>query len=591
VAQYIPDHILDRIRSATDIVGLIRESLPLKKAGSAFKALCPFHREKTPSFHVNPERQIFKCFGCGEGGDVFSWIMKTEGVSFFEAAATLAERSHIELPATATSGAPVGEKERLYRANEWAADLFHRWLLEDNRGKSAREYLERRGIPEGIVKTYGLGYSPDAWDALLSEAKEQNASESILLKAGLLIPGRDEQRPYDRFRNRLMFPIRDIRNRVIGFGARALDDSEPKYLNSPETPLFSKGRVLYAIDKARNALREKKQAIVVEGYMDTIAAHQYGIDRTVGVLGTALTRDHVRILRRYVDEAVLVFDADNAGQASANRSIDAFAAEELDVRVVTLPDGLDPDDFLRRDGKEAFLKVIESAKDGVTHKLNRALAGRGDSSLGQSKALDDVLATIALMPNAVTQSIEVKKIAERTAIPEQTLSRRVQQVARNQWSPRPETPASEDSQPRRSADRELLQALLAYPETAPFVRENLDRALLADTAVRALIERLLALIEMDSDAGPSGLLARTQEAEQRQIVERIIGKKDVKVEAPLEWCRQLINKIEARAAMQAAQEHQNRFAHDENQTDAMMAKLHAVREAHRKRGMFTHKPQ
>ena len=515
--------------------------------------------------------------------------MKTEGVTFFEAASTLAERSHIELPTTTAPDAPVGEKDRLHRANKWAAELFQRWLLEDERGKTAREYLERRGLSEEVVKAYGLGYSPEGWDALLSEAKRQNASESILLKAGLLIPGKDEQRPYDRFRNRLMFPIRDIRDRVIGFGARALDDSEPKYLNSPDTPLFAKGRVLYAIDKARDPLRQKKQAIVVEGYMDVIAAHQYGINWTVGVLGTALTRDHVRILRRYVDEAILIFDADNAGQASANRSIDAFAAEELTARIVTLPDGLDPDDFLRRDGTEAFLEIINSAADGITHKLNRALSAQENSSLGQSKALDDVLATVALMPNGVTQSIEVKKISERTDIPEDALRQRVHRLTTKQWTPPPEAPTTRKSATGRVPDRELLQAMLSYPNIVSVVRENLDTALLGDETTRALVQRLLDLADTNGGIGAADLLAHTQEPEQRQIVEDIIGAEPIQVEAPQEWCEELIHEIQARAELQKAEEHQGRIARGEDKATALTAKLDALREAHRKRGIFTHK--
>lgn len=600
MAQYIPDHILDRIRHATDIAALVRESLPLKRAGSGYKGLCPFHREKTPSFHVNPEKQIFKCFGCGQGGDVFSFVMKTESVGFFEAAAILAERAHIELPETAARGAPPGEKERLYQVNAWAAGQFHRWLIEDPMGRPALKYLEKRGLSPKIVEQFQLGYGPDAWDVLLKAANRRKHPTELLAKAGLLSSRPEGRGAYDRFRNRLMFPIRDARERVIGFGARALDESEPKYLNSPETPLFSKSRVLYALDQARPALREKRRAVVVEGYMDVLMAHQYGVGWAVGVLGTALTRDHVRVLRRYADEAVLLFDADSAGQASASRSVDAFAAEELNVRVATLPDGLDPDDFLRRHGVDAFLDCVGKAVDGITHKLNGALESapsRGASPLARSKALDDVLATVALMPNTVTQAVAVKQIAERTELPESALRQRVARLAsgRRTW------PEAERAAPARGSGRapgrELLQAMLTYPETVPLVRETLDIACLRDVEVRVLVQRLLKISESTDTVGPAELLARTQEEPRRKLIEDIIGSHPVPVEAPREWCRELVNEIEARAQEQKAREYQSKITgaearSREDQDEALRAKLDAVREAHRRRGKLglDHRP-
>jgi len=598
VAQYIPDQVLDRIRQATDIVALLRESLPLKRAGSAYKALCPFHREKTPSFHVNPERQIFTCFGCGEGGDVFSFVMKTEGVSFFEAASVLAERAHIELPKTGTPSAPAGEKDRLHQVNAWAAEQFHHWLVDRPVGKPVLQYLEARGVDLETVKRFQLGYSPDSWDTLLKTAKQQKQPTHLMARAGLLASKSDSDRLYDRFRNRLMFPIRDVRGRVIGFGARALDNSEPKYLNSPETPLFSKGRVLYAIDRARDDLREKRQAIVVEGYMDAITAHQYGVKRSIGVLGTALTRDHVRTLRRYVDEVVLIFYADNAGLTSASRSLDAFAAEELSARVVTLPDGLDPDDFLRRHGAEAFLDCVRGAVDGITHKLNRALeaaAGNGGkSTLAQSKALDDVLATVALMPNPVAQSVEIKKIAERTKLPEQALRQRLERLASGHRPRTADLPARPRAGSSRAIERELLLAMLTYPDTVGVVQKNLDVALLRDTEVRVLIQRFLGMSESAEPIGPADLLARTQEEPHRRIIEEIIGGDPVQADVPQEWCRELINEIEARAHEEKAGEYQSRVASGEAHSreardNVLMAKLDAVREAHRSRGKWSPK--
>ena len=598
MSQFIPDHILDRIRGATDIVGLIQESLPLKRAGSAYKGLCPFHREKTPSFHVNPARQIYKCFGCGEGGDVFSWIMKTEGVSFYESAVMLAERAHIEVPRVEGGAVSRTEKDPIYRVNRWAAEWFNRRLTEQEMGKAAREYLEGRGVTPEIVEQFQLGYSPDAWDALLKAARRKDIPVDLLTKSGLVTTNEDRDRVYDRFRNRLMFPIRDVRGRVIGFGARSLDNSEPKYLNSPETPLFAKSAVLYALDRAQSAMREKKQAVVVEGYMDVIAAHQHGVPWTVGVLGTALTHDHVRILRRSVEEAILIFDADEAGQSSANRSLDAFAAEELAARVATLPEGKDPDEFLRAKGTEAFIEVIAQAVDGVTHKLNRALkAAEGASSLAQSKALDDVLATVALMPNAITQSVEVRKISERTRLHEPVLQRRLAALSsRSTFRPndaRTDRPADGGTLAARDAECELLEVLLTRPEAIPLARSRLQLDLLPNADVRALIERLFDLARTTGTVGPAEILARTREDAQRRIVERIIGKDPAEKVEAVRWCEELINGIEARAHREQASVLQCRAdATDQAETDireVLRGKLEALRKAQRKRGALTPK--
>jgi len=593
LGKYIPDEILDRIRQVTDVVSLVRESLPLKKAGSAYKALCPFHKEKTPSFYVNPERQIFKCFGCGAAGDVFSFVMKTEGVDFAEAATILAERARIELPQTASREGRPGARTQLYQVNSWAAETFHHWLVDDASGREALEYLKQRGVAADTIERFQLGYGPAGWDALLKAGKRKNFSSDLMLRAGLLSSGEQDDSRYDRFRHRLMFPIRDHRSHVIGFGARALDNSEPKYLNSPETPLFAKSRVLYGLDVARTALKEKRQAMVVEGYMDVIMLHQHGVTHAVGVLGTALTRDHVRLLRRYADEAVLVFDADSAGQSSADRSLDAFAAEELSARVVTLREGMDPDDFVRQQGAEAFLDCARSAPDSITHKLNRALAAQpaAGSALPLARALDDVLATVALMPNTVAQSLEIRKIATRSGLPENSLRNRLEQIARRERSGMIADVPPPSSASGREIEREFLAALVTYPDTVPMVRAALNMSMLRDDNVRALVQRFLNLSESSQPVGAAELLARTEEAPQRAMVEEIIARQPVDNEDPEAWCRKLLDEIEARRYRRTAAELHARVAHsqtngNEDADRLLMEKLKADREAQRKRGKF-----
>lgn len=584
MGNYVSDQVLDRIRQATDITGLVRNIVPLKKSGSGQIGLCPFHKEKTPSFHVNSEKQIFKCFGCGVGGDVFSFVMKTDGVSFMEAVRLLAERAHIELPDRDGQGPPPGEKERLYEVNAWAAETFHGWLLRDPAGKPALEYLKKRGLSEKTIREFKLGFSPESWDLLLKAASRKKYGGELLRKAGLTATNERSDRSYDRFRNRVIFPIRDAQDRVIGFGGRSLGNEEPKYLNSPETPLFSKGRVLYALDKARAGLREKRRAVVVEGYMDAVMAHQFGVTWTVAVLGTALSQEHVRVLRRHADEAVLLFDSDNAGQSSASRSVDAFAAEEVPVRVATLPGGLDPDEFLLRHGVEAFLRQLDQSPDGVTYKLERALAA-GDASSAGTKALDDVLATVALIPNSTARFGEVRKIAERTGIPEQSLHHRLQALASatQPWS------ADEEKQESRSASRhaepELLQVMLSYPETVPLVKEGLDLKAVTDLGVRGLIQRTIELSGESATVGPAELLARTQEEELRALIEEVIGREPVRVADPNGWCRELLHEIEARSHLRLTSDLRRKAttttapgAFDPN------ARLRSLQEAHRARG-------
>jgi DNA primase len=586
VSNYVSDQVLDRIRQATDIAALVRNIVPLKKSGSGQIGLCPFHKEKTPSFHVNSEKQIFKCFGCGVGGDVFSFVMKTDGVSFMEAVRLLAERAHVELPERDGHAPPPGEKERLYEVNGWAAETFHHWLLRDPAGKAALEYLKKRGLSEKTIKEFKLGFSPDSWDSLVKAASRKKYGGELLRKAGLTATNERSDRSYDRFRNRVIFPIRDAQDRVIGFGGRSLGDEEPKYLNSPETPLFSKGRVLYALDKARAVLREKRCAVVVEGYMDAVMAHQFGVTWTVAVLGTALSQEHVRVLRRHADEAVLLFDSDNAGQSSASRSVDAFAAEEMPVRVATLPGGLDPDEFLLQHGLEAFQEQLDRSPDGVTYKLERALAGTGQTAAG-TKALDDVLATVALMPNSTARFQEVRKIATRTGVHEHLLQQRLQSLAATPQSWSDEAPAQESRPARMDYDRQLLSLMLAYPQTVPLAREQLHIETLNDTAVRALVQRVFALAESSAETGPAELLARTQEEELRAVVEEMIAREPSAAATtdPAGTCSWLLRQIEARSHLRLAGElHRKVTTASAPSAKDLNARLHAVQEAHRARG-------
>jgi DNA primase len=373
----ISPQMLERIRAANDIVEVISGYLPLKRAGANFVALCPFHREKTPSFNVSPQRQIFHCFGCHKGGDVFSFVMAYENIGFLDAVRRLAERARI--PIEWERGAETAArhlKDTLLEIHEQIAQRWHGCLLNDAAGQRAREYLAQRGVSAEAVKLFRLGYAPDAWDDTVNWARAKGYDLALVEKAGLIIRREKGEGWYDRFRGRLMFPICDERGRVIGFSGRVLvgDEKTAKYVNSPETPLFNKSRVFFGLDKARPAILEAGCAIVCEGQLDLIACHMAGVKNVVAPQGTALTAEHARILKRYTEEVILCFDSDEAGQNAAIRSLDPLLASGLAMRVVVIPAPHDPDSFIRAHGGEAFRRLVAEAEGFFDFLLNRLCA-------------------------------------------------------------------------------------------------------------------------------------------------------------------------------------------------------------------------
>jgi len=434
VARISPETI-SAIEQATDLVSLISEYLPLKRAGKDFKALCPFHNEKTPSFYVSPSKQIYKCFGCGEGGNIFGFVMAMEKISFVEAARMLAEKAGIKVEEDRADAEQGIDKEKLYRANEWAAKEYEKYLWEDPRGAPAREYLSGRGLGAETAKMARLGFAPPSRDTLLRAlGRRSRSAEEVLEKAGLVLRNAQGE-PYDRFRGRLMFPIENARGRVIAFGGRTLGDDQPKYLNSPETPVFSKGISLYGISLAKQAALKAREVFVMEGYTDVLAAFQCGIMNAVATLGTALTTQHVRNLRRYADRVYLVYDADFAGEKASDRGLDIFLEEELEAYIMRLPSGEDPCDFLLKRGAKDFLELKEDAQELFEFKVLVA-SNRHDLSTvaGQSRALDEILATVAKVPTAARQELYVARnavlrdLAEKLGISEGVLRERLKRL-------------------------------------------------------------------------------------------------------------------------------------------------------------------
>lgn len=441
---------LAAIKNAVDIVSLVSDyGLQLTRSGSKYKALCPFHDDHRPSMELNPERQSYKCWSCGAGGDIFDFVKEFDRVDFPEALRMLAERAGIRLEATATtSTAPKGPtKSELRAAMEWSASLFSEELT---RSTPARSYVSSRGLNEESVTRFGLGYAPGERGWLAARARRDGISLDTLERAGLVSrPEGAGNLVRERFRGRLMFPIHDSMGRTIGFGGRILPEVErflassgknvAKYLNSPESPLFQKRRVLYAADLARPAAREEGWVAVVEGYTDVIAAHQVGLRNVVGTLGTALGDDHVVALRRLAEKVVLVFDGDAAGQSAADRSLELFLGHEVDVRVLTLPENLDPCEFLLHEGADAFRALVDRAVDPLAFALKRA-GDRFDieSIEGSRQAAEWVLNVLARVPAANGLGIDVKvakaldNLSSRLRVPVSTLERRLRQIRRTQ---------------------------------------------------------------------------------------------------------------------------------------------------------------
>jgi DNA primase len=508
---------LAAIKQAVDIVALAGEYLPsLVRSGSKFKALCPFHDDHNPSLELNPERQSFKCWSCGAGGDVFDFVKEHERVDFPEALRMLAERAGIALEGPSAGPAPKGpSKSELLAVNAWAEQAFAEALA---RAPEVMEYVTGRGISRASVERFRLGYAPDARDWLTTRARRQGFSTDLLERAGLV--SRPEDAPglvRERFRGRLMFPIHDLRGRALGFGGRILPAAErtlaaegknvAKYLNSPETPLFQKRRVLYAADLARAAAREAGWVAVVEGYTDVIAAHQVGLANVVGTMGTALGDDHVLSLRRLSDRAVLVFDGDAAGQSAADKVLELFLGHEVDVRVLALPDGLDPCDFLLREGAEPFRALVGRAVDPLTFALRRAEARFDLDSLEDSRrAAEWVLSILARVPDRYHAGLDVKvakaldALGRRLRVPVETLDRRLRQLRRAAarpaaaaarpvaTEPGPAPPVTVRPADLDPADRELVQIVLNEPEVVGRLISRVAVDSLRDAPLRAILQ-------------------------------------------------------------------------------------------------------
>ncbi len=516
---------LDELRARSDIVEVIGNYIRLQRAGASFKALCPFHKEKTPSFHVNPARQIYHCFGCGAGGDVFRFIMQHQGVDFMTAVRILAQRAGMVIEFEEGPGEKKSEREVLLHVLQTVADFYHRVLLEHSSAAEARAYVRSRDL-EVAAQIFRFGFAPVQSDAMLKFAEAKKCAPALLEKAGILARAEGRGGWYDRFRGRLMIPIADELGRVIGFTGRVLpsDDSPAKYVNSPETPLFRKSRVLFAFDRARRAIVNSRTAILCEGQIDVIRCHLAGIENAVAAQGTAVTEEHAHLLRRYADEVVLMLDADEAGRNAALRNAETLLAAELSIRIATLPAGEDPDSLIRKSGREAFERIVAAAVPVIPFLVDlREARGETTDEAGLRRVAREALDLIAASPSPMQRELMLRQAAARLRLPEAALR---EQMRRNR--PRASARGTESAVATASSSRPshpveelgVMSVALRYPEVLPLFRRYLPERLLTDP-ICVQIYRILHAVSPEE--WPSRLFAPDCDPEVAHVASEILA--------------------------------------------------------------------
>jgi len=498
----IPSDKIEQVRLASDIVDVVSGYLTLRQRGKNHFGLCPFHQEKTPSFSVNPELQIFHCFGCGAGGNVFTFIMRIERLTFPESVRLLAKAAGITIPEEEEDRESLQEKEALYYANKFAHDWFQLQLQESPEAEAARRYLASRGLSLEVCLNYGIGYALNRWDGLLSQARQKSLNPDILLKAGLVLQ-KENGDYYDRFRGRVTFAIHNLSNQVVAFGARRMtEDKSPKYVNSPETEIYQKRLVLYGLHLSRESVRQKNQAVIVEGYTDFISLHRSGATNVVATSGTALTDDHARTLRRYTANTIILYDGDSAGAAASLRGADILLTNGFDVRICLLPSGRDPDEYVRLEGAEAVQRRIAAAVPLMEYRV-QLLEKQGllRTPNQRAEAIRDLLGSVALIGDAMKKAFVVRDLAEKLNMEEALLWAEVRKLERrSRLQIKTEESAETATVPgdfflnrRGAAELGLLEVVLLQPDRVG----SIVGAIQSDEFLHPEIREIFRMIELD----------------------------------------------------------------------------------------------
>jgi DNA primase len=538
----IPDDKVDEVRSATDIVDVISSVTRLRKRGRSFVGLCPFHQEKTPSFTVSADKQMYHCFGCGVGGNVFTFLMERDKLSFVEAVRVLAERAGISLPAEgSTESGENSEQEQLSELTRLVGLHFHDNLVNSVEGSLALEYFHHRGFTETTIRKFGLGYARNSWDDLLAFARQENIEPALLDRAGLVVRREDGSGYYDRFRGRTIFPIFSTNGRTIAFGARKLREDDPlgKYINSPETPIYSKSRVLYGLSIAKEAIREREFALIVEGYADLITVFQAGFENIVASSGTALTVEQIQLLSRYARRVTLVYDADSAGSKATLRGGDLVLEHDLDVRVAELPAGEDPDSFVCKHGAKAFQDLLDGAVSFLDFRAQQLQAeGLFSTPEGKAQAIRQLVETVARVKDELKRTFFLKRLAETYDVYESVLARELERVlGKRAGTSRVERPPDRQQQsakppsghspkmpgtPLPAPERDLLRLLLEYGSPmAEFVFERLEPDMLTAGASREIMDTIRKHREAGEHWDAGTMLAELTDPDLRGLVSEL----------------------------------------------------------------------
>ena len=542
----IPDNIIDEIRDRTDIVAVISEHVVLKKSGKNFKGLCPFHSEKTPSFSVSPEKRIYHCFGCGTGGNVFKFLMEIQNISFPDAIKHLAERTGIPLPRNASGHHPdpkQKERDALRKLNESATRYFQSLLKNPEGGLNARNYLSSRHFDSGILDRYRIGWSAPTWRGLLNHVQQKSSvTMERLVQSGLVIQKEDGSNVYDRFRGRVIFPIKDLHGNIIGFGGRAIaEEDQPKYLNSSETLLYQKGETLFGIDQAKHAIRRKNQVILVEGYFDQMRAVQHGIDHVVATCGTALTAKQAGILRNHAETAILVFDSDPAGRSAAGKGFDILLEHGLNVKIVVLPEGQDPDSFVHEQGADKFLEKIRCAKPFIESYIDALVQETpGKTPADRVKMANQILPLLAKIQNNVERTAWLEKFTDITGIDDLAFLKELKKAFSQNQTRLAET--ENDSVSLLNLEKHLVQLILSDKETACAILQELDPGEFSDPALRTIAQTCRQKIDAGEDLSLDQLLDQTEDPGIKNILSRL-GLEPLEFDKPERTIKECVRKF------------------------------------------------
>ena len=577
----IPDSVIDEVRDRTDIVGVVSQSVSLKKVGKNYKGLCPFHSEKTPSFTVSPEKRIYHCFGCGAGGNVFKFVMETQNISFLEAVRKLSQNAGISIPQPNERhlNDPVDkEREALKKTNELAAIYFNSLFNDAEAGLAARNYLKRRHFTGNILDKYKIGWSAQEWKGLTKHfQKTGNLPRKAVLQSGLVIEKEDGSNVYDRFRGRVIFPIKDLHGCIIGFGGRVIgDDENPKYLNSPETPLYQKSQVLFGMDIAKQAIRKEDQAILVEGYLDQMRATQHGILNTIATCGTALTPKQAGILRNYTCNVVLVFDSDKAGRTAADKGFEVLREKGIKVKTVSLPEGQDPDSFIHEKGAEKFIEKIKIAKPFLESYIDTVVAGKGNNS--PSEVVDmanKVLPIVGKVENLVERNSLLEYFSSRAKIDDASfLIELKKSFSRNQ--PKVNMPEKETDS-IFNLERHLVHLILSDKEIAERILKVVNPEDFSNPALKSIAITCLQRISDNKDLEIDKLIEQTDDPEirsrltqfgleplefdspEKTIADCITKFKNISIKSKIKLVKQQRNEAEMAGQLEKSRELQNKL--------------------------------